>query len=605
MAAKYTTLDIKYSYKRVEYNELVLQYSYLPVVYDTNYLGVVYSLSASSHATFDGMTGYWSDHTQIIGNNLPIWHAGRYDETSNYQQFVNSVAINSEYTYDQFLLMRKNLFIDTAEDDVIFSGFLLDYPREIPDSSDRQSSNIIYNSDFSIKGRAISDYPCRWSVDKSSGASVTSDKDRGLSAGNALAIQTNSGEYASVYQSYSAQYPAGQDLVLSAIVNVPNNSSSVDVNASGDAALHLNILYVDGSTDYASVEIPLSTTEEGILTGGSTGQLSYWKRISTSISLTKASANVKCYINSDYRNNTSDALFYADCIQLEEGTKPTRWKRSALDNFPWIYNDSDYRTNIYNVYSNDTSEYTQVPVVLNSNTSYYDVRPKTRLFYTSSERQFYENAIPTRLLSVSSSTDLAISSIIKGVVTSPYDVVISNVQWRPDPSDSSKIKKTSFELNDDHGSYSVAERDYFGDSENSYTDIKDHISSGTESYSTAIRGLTIYGDHLLAFCRESLGTGVYYTFKFIKPRKKFQGTYLECMQDFKVPASVSEVFTGIETGDVLFNSIGKVEGTKNRFIVETNDGNSRYEAVFAYDYYTEAGDGQFFTREKYDQICVT
>jgi hypothetical protein len=235
-----------------------------------------------------------------------------------------------------------------------------------------------------------------------------------------------------------------------------------------------------------------------------------------------------------------------------------------------------------------------------------NIQPKTKLFYCNSEQQFYDDAIPTALSSMSVSTEISSSSLIKGVVTNTYDTLISSVKWRPDPIDSSKIKKTSFELNDDHGSFAISERDYFGDDTNRYTVIKDHMSSGAETYTLAIRALTVDHDYLVAFCRESLGAGVYYTFKFISPKKGFQGTYLECVQDFKVPDAIASLFdTGVETGSVLFSQIGKVDGSRSKFVIETNDGIVKYETDFAYDYYINAGDGQFFTREKYDQICVT
>lgn len=605
--ADYKTLKITYAYDRVSYNELTLKYSYLPVSVQTNELDLAYSFDASTGSSFNGLVGHWSDHTQIICNSLPLWHAGRYEETSSYQSFINSMSMNSEYIYSQFLALRKNSFLDVVEDDLVFSGYVSEYPKTLLDASDRQSNNILYNSDFSIPGRAISSSPCLWVVDKSTGAVVSIDSNNGLSAGNALAVSTDTGEYATVYQSYNARYPAQQDLVLSAMVNVPSNSLYADSDLTGSATLHLSVLYVDGSTDQSHVDLPISTTEEGILSDSSTGQVAHWKRIYTSLPLSKPSANIKCHIKSNCANNTSDILFYVDCIQLEEGTIPTRWKKSGADILPWMYaSPNGYSPEAYDIYSNNTSAYSQSSIVLNSNTSYINRRPKTRIHNSSTENQFYNEAIPTSLRSISETNNIGTSISNKGVVSNRYDALISSVKWQPDPIDSSKIKKTSFELNDDHGSFAIAERDYFGDDTNKYTVIKDHMNSGAETYTLAIRAITIDHDYLIAFCRESLGAGVYYTFKFISPKKGFQGTYLECIQDFKVPDVTASLFdTGIETGSVLFSQIGKVEGSRSKFVIETNDGVTKYETDFAYDYYIDAGDGQFFTREKYDQICVT
>ena len=91
MATDYNTLNVTYAYNRVSYNELTLKYSYLPVSVQTNELDLVYSFDVSTGSSFDKLIGYWSDHTQIICNSLPSWHAGRYEETSNYQQYINSV----------------------------------------------------------------------------------------------------------------------------------------------------------------------------------------------------------------------------------------------------------------------------------------------------------------------------------------------------------------------------------------------------------------------------------------------------------------------------------------------------------------------------------
>ncbi len=605
--ADYKTLKVTYAYNRVEYNELTLGYSYLPVAVQTNELDLVYSFDVSTGSSFDRLVGHWSDHTQIICNSLPFWHAGRYEETSNYQQYINSLAMNAEFLYQQFALSRKNNYLSVVEDDLIFSGYISDYPKEIPDISDRQVNNLLYNSDFSIPGRAISNSPCLWAVDKSTGAVLSVDNNNGLSAGGALSINTDTGEYATIYQSYNARYPAGQDLVLSMMVNVPNNILYSDLNSSGSAALHIDVTYVDGSVDQSYIDIPVSTTEEGILEDSATGQVAHWKKIHTSISLAKPSANVKCHIKADCTNSTSNILFYADCIQLEQGTIPTRWKRSATDTPPWMDGLLDsYNTEDYSIYSNETSRYIQSSVVLNSNTSYINNRPKTRIYNSSTEDLFYNSAIPTSLRAISETTSASTNISIKGIATSPHDVLISSVEWQPDPIDPSKIRKSSFELNDDYGSFAIAERDYFGDDTNKYTVIKDHMSSGAETYTLAIRALTVDHDYLVAFCRESLGTAVYYTFKFISPKKGFQGTYLECIQDFRVPDATASLFdTGVETGSILFSQIGKVEGSRSKFVIETNDGVTKYETDFVYDYYIDAGDGQFFTREKYDQICVT
>ena len=609
MPTEYSTLELNYSYKKVEYQEYEIKYSYDLISYDTAEYDIVCNIGALNFTATGSMVGYWSDHTQVIANNLPLWHAGRYSNTSNYQQFLNSMAINFEYNYNFFTASRKNIFIDTVETDEIFSGHVCSYPKENPDLSDRQNANLIYNSDFSIPSRAISSLPCRWSIDKSTGATVSLNTLYGLSAGNALEIKTNSNEHATVYQGYGLNYSKGQDLVLSAMVNVPNNSDFTDSNASGSANLVIEALYVDGTIGRSSVSIPLSTTETGyletLLTGvNNTVHISHWEKISTSLNLTKPTVNIKCFINSDYSNNSSDFLFYVDCLQLEEGSSSTRWKKFALDTLPWIYSQPDYVPSEYNVYSNDTSSYTYNAVVLNSNTSYLHSRPKTQLYYTLNEDDFYYESVPTRLVSVNTSNNTGINKSIKGLVSDIHDPLILNAQYIVDPSDSSKIKKQSFELNDDYGSYAIAERDYFGTNPYEHTVIKDYYSSGNVQYTLDIKGITFNGENIVAFCKESLDSEDYYTFKFIKPHKGFTGSYFECIQDYRVSDDVKSKLAAIEVGDIEFNSISKLEGSKNRFIIEASNG-VRYEALFAYDYYIDAGNGQFLTREKYDQICIT
>ena len=67
----------------------------LRVLKNVDGVNFVYNIDASTHATTGLMTGYWSDYTQIIGNNLPLWHAGRYSDTSNYQQLLNTFEFES------------------------------------------------------------------------------------------------------------------------------------------------------------------------------------------------------------------------------------------------------------------------------------------------------------------------------------------------------------------------------------------------------------------------------------------------------------------------------------------------------------------------------
>ena len=609
MGIEYAFFELEYSYKKVEYQEYDIKYSYGLLPYQLAKIETIYSFSANAHTNTGSMTGHWSDHTQLIGNNLPLWHAGRYNQTSNYQQFLNAFGMGEEDNYSFFTDTRKNTFLDTVDLDDVYSGHICSYPKELPDLSDRQGLNLIYNSDFSIPARALDSTPCGWAIDKSSGAIAQLNSSYGLSAGNALEVKTDSGQYATAYQSYNLSYPKGQDLVLSAMVNVPNNSSSTDSLASGSASMIMEALYIDGSVERSSVSIPLSTTETGYLETNLTGtntsvHIAQWQKINTKITLSKPSVLIKCYINSNYSNNTSNFLFYTDCVQLEQGATSTRWKKSDSDALPWISSNRNYLPPRYNVYSNNTSDYTYSAVALNSNTSYIHSRPKTQLYYTVNEDQFYYQAVPTRLVSVNTSAATGISRNIKGIVADKYDPLILNAQYIVDPSDSSKIKKQSFELNDDYGSYAIAERDYFGTDPYEYTVLKDHYSSGSTDYALEIRGLTFNGDNIIAFCKESIDSNIYYTFKFIKPKKRFNGDYFECMQDYRVSDSTKDIFTGVETGSVKFNFVSKLEGEKNKFIIEASDG-TKYEALFAYDYYIDAGNGQFLTREKYDQICIT
>ena len=219
--------------------------------------------------------------------------------------------------------------------------------------------------------RALDYSPCGWTIDKSSGATVKLNNLYPLSAQSSLEIKTNSGEYASVYQTYYGNYPKFQDMVLSAFVNVPNNSSALDSNSTGNISLVLEALYTDGTIGRSLANIPLSTTESGYLESNLTGtntsvSISYWKKIETTLNLNKPASLFKCFINSNYSNSTSNILFYTDCIQLEEGNKSSRWKKRAQDTTPWIYVDDNYIPAEYNVYSNNTSQYQYREIVLMS-----------------------------------------------------------------------------------------------------------------------------------------------------------------------------------------------------------------------------------------------
>ena len=86
MPTEYSTLELNYSYKKVEYQEYEIKYSYDLIDYSILEYDLVYSIEALAHTNTSAMQGYWSDHTQIVGNNLPLWHAGRYSQTGTYQQ---------------------------------------------------------------------------------------------------------------------------------------------------------------------------------------------------------------------------------------------------------------------------------------------------------------------------------------------------------------------------------------------------------------------------------------------------------------------------------------------------------------------------------------
>lgn len=590
-APNIATLNISYSYKEVDSIGLNMPYSYTVSTPDTATLDIVYSYDMYKTANYSTVHGKWSDHTQRIVNRLPYWHTGRQGgNQTNYQKFVNIFGSHIEDLHYEVSNVRRNFYPSTADTFSPYESYRSDLQFNLEDRTKHRSSNLLRNSDFSIPGIARYQLPLWWSdLKTASTASVsTKDIDDGVVGGNAVTIRATAGTKGYLHQQVQEKVEPGEQLTLSAWINIPvhQDIADTDTEDSTVTSLYLAVLYVDGTIDHIRTALPVTT-------------LGYWRRIYTTINISKPTYTVTAMVEVNVPSGDRTHVVLIDAMQLERGSIPTQWRNHDLDSPPWLdiqLNPLGGPLDVHILEQPGTDT-----VTINTKDVTLTTAQKRRLFFVDRTLDFLDDAIPTSIASmtdVSSNVPITFSTKKYGLYTEEVDKSSWPVLWRINPDDSTQIQRYTQGPKDILNSYPIAERSIGQDIGDTVFVTSDYYP--TSHYIVEIKDFTIFRRKIWALCKETLNGTIFYTIKIIKTDVFPTPVLIEMIHDIALNSTDSATIDGLAP-EVSF--IGFVDGERDQLII--GNGTTYYKLQLNYDYYMLAEtQGQILTTQSYTGALV-
>tara|TARA_R110002074_G_scaffold402324_1_gene607048 strand:+ start:98726 stop:103180 length:4455 start_codon:yes stop_codon:yes gene_type:complete len=539
------TLDNEvFSDLRTDYSPVAYGYSVQAI--STDSLSLAYSYGTTTLGDLEEpQEGFKAAATQDILNNVPQWMRMRQDTESDGWKLTNSWGMALERVLENSETNTNNLNIITAQT----------YPLSKVNHIDIDSAslvepkaprNLLFNSSFSMKDVARSLMPAGWEKHDLSQSTELVSKSTGVTCCSLVAPD--------------GKLKAGQEIVMGNVM-LGKLYASVYILCdapSTDITLHVSVEGTDATNHSSHAKI--------------TSRSSEWVRLVLPIEV-----NSQVYrINFSVTANCSDKISIS-APQLEIGAL-TAWTKSETDTLPYLPYPSLFNL----VYSYSTE--------LNSK--------KIPIFPISSEQEFIESSIPTRIEKAPAPTkDInAYSSAAFGrrvdqlgeVTRTEFAIVGDKIVERA-------ISPTPFDV---YGSYDIRDLRFY-----------EEIRYGTrEDSRVTLEPLVaaVRKDILFVVCRETFNGLSKYIVKTINPRVPPNGEdYLESMVDFDLDLDLSKTFSiGSQINEDVFSvSFSDVE--PNYMIVTTTNNISYYYKLCFDYYYFNNSKNRLYLIESYPEANIT
>jgi hypothetical protein len=534
------------------------EYSFGVTVAEYDDFSDTYSYVRSKGERYKPQVGYWTPFAQVVGNEFPLWHAGRTNFFSRTQRFLNILS-HPLWEFDQRLQYdRRNRYISTVDmfqpDSAHRIG--VNVPLQLDSKDVTDPKNLLANPDFSIPGLARYNMPWRW-TDRftATTGTVAHYEDNALMGSGCVRMFAAAGKSCFLRQNVQKTLGVNDSVTASAFVLVPIPETA----GTSEGDLVITVLYADGTSKMQKTALP----------GGTDGA---WRRISATITPTKRVVRVDFMI-AIVNELAHDYEVFVDACQLELGTAPTSFFRRRGERLHWM--DPDERPAPYFVEALGSASSRTVEHVTGSPTTYSEYQ-RYRIWPTQDVYQWWLNAIPTRVdtMAVDSESLEANVQFRYGFEASPHDRARRAAIFQIS-SDKTKIEWAIEETPIDVlFSYQLADHHMDGGNWDEYgiADVED------TSYSIAIEAITLHKDLLWVVAKETWNSTTLRVLKVCLPFQRpdvladsAQPNFLEVLQDYDL---------GLATGTV--SAIGFAEGDDSKLLLTLDGG--EYVAQLWYDY---------------------
>lgn len=477
---------------------------------------------------FRPQNGFDSEYTQHFANFLQPWHRIRFDPTATGQQLINAFALGVSEVQQYLKYSRRNLFLRTADTLVRTHAYRCEVPQKLK-LKPLRSENFLRNAGFRERGQAWRNLPLEWQV--TSGEFYPEDS----YAGNGSILVSPNG---SISQFVSGEhFRKGQ-----------NYTAAVWIKSTGEEEDLRGTLRIEAVgwnySQQSEFTFKLGTTGEWIqqfVTFAPTGEIRALKF--TALSQPTGDLDVK---------------FSAPTLQ--EGGQIGSWRpgNEMLE--------QNFRLSMVGA----TGEEQQ----------------RIELRQVRGEYDFFEDAIPTRLISSPTVTGDIISDNF-----APPKWEATREFWECEFRVSGDyIERYSARVpRDVWNQYSVLDR-YMDNEVN--TGEYGYLTGEYDGFTRTMEALCVWRRRIYLICKESYGGNTYRVLKVLR----WQGVddRLETIHDLRI---------GMDTGEV--SSIGFVDGRMDQMAITMSD-DSEWTIQLYYDYFLYDGDRkQVLTRHPYSGYTLT
>jgi len=568
-----------YAYGAGAVADLDIRYAYLDSPMVINDLDVVTSYGTEEDR-WERQLADWAWSTQEIGNRFPRWHAARLNTGGDTQMVINGWGVNYDQMLAEYARARRNVFIDTVEPEqpsVFRHASPLNYSG-VPEK--QRVTNILLNSNFSVKALARRDIPMWWSsgLVETSGT-ITMPTELTFYSSHSVRMHCEIGERCYLRQSVQPPTPKGETLTASIwyIVPIPKGYADSDENR---MALSLSVMYVNGSMEI--VKAPLS-----IGTGGN------WQRVAASLLLTNEVFNVTLTVEIINDNGAEPVAVYLGAAQLERSDVVTPWEQSDALVVPHV-NEEIVIHSPFDAYI-DEGEATISEEVVSGQPVTVTGRKWRRLTYLDDYWQLWYDAMPTRATST-----LQLST--------PPATQRGQLGWYANPEKerySTSWRITGNQIEQYNASIPVETLCLFDIGE-MHLDEDGRLMVGIDAAVTrTLEAICVYKNKLWVLCLEVEGGVTRRVLKILNPHSRWPiplahdqsltDLHLECLGDVDV---------GYSTGAATY--LGVVDANPDQFLMLVGGSDAPYLIDLEYDYFTvDRRRAEVIVRNDYSGTLVT
>jgi hypothetical protein len=296
-----------------------LSISYIPIRYgytkrqiSTSSCSVAYGYTSAYEQSFTlPSVGYKAPATQAILNNLPQWMEMRKNTSSNGWRLTNSWGQNLEYVVDLTKVLVQEQFLSSADITQRSSIYFFSISnRELLENT--TFNNLLFNSNFSIRGPARTGMPAGW-------------------------VRYNSGDRNSTYLVQDRSYIGSGSMVIEKSgvfgqsVNMENRMIK-DISAS--------CYFLANSPEAEVGLVVIAETIDGKAISAESnfkGQSQQWQRLAAVIPV-----NNKVFRLHFVMQSKSQLPILFNAPKAEVSSQPSRWCKSSLDVLPYVDSASNF-----------------------------------------------------------------------------------------------------------------------------------------------------------------------------------------------------------------------------------------------------------------------
>lgn len=529
----YESAKLSFSYEIDGYESSSLSFGYAIAAsgIEEASLSFSYSIADTSITPYERLQTPIGYMTQVIGNQLPYWHAARRLEGGRSQRVINSLGgFHLTELMNQVRKFRKNQFLSTT--DISDPSYLWATPRPVAKGNHETTRNLLFNGSLSYT-HPYRLGPWGWCSSFSTDTGSYSVRPgKGLFGYYAVRLVADSDESITLTQTIDFVVRPQKEVTATVWYAGmrPERSPVVTYRGSGPK-LQLTLLYNDGT----------SKTVSKYLYDDTAGS---WKKASVTLSAEKEASDVQvAIVVTDYKGDT--VTLDIGGVQLETGALSTQWTENFFDK------ETLYLVSARTSYTESTS-WGDIT---------YDRIQRVQIKDIFSWPEMLRDVPPDRASVSLATTEVGVSRETLNAYVDQSGNQFS-MGWR---IINNQVEVYNADINQSEVWYQADIWDAYADGK------RDELlfDPGDLGVTQTLEAITTTEDWVYVIVKETYLGQTYRVLKICSPYLPWENIRLECIRDIY-----------IDDGTGTCNSIGLVEGRKDMFILDIDSTDYLVELVW-------------------------